>query len=271
MRIPIIGVIGGTTEAKEGTLKLASRLGHAIAKSGCILLTGGEAIEAEESVKAQAMAAALKAATSNRRVGVIGLIPDTKAPVIRFDVHENISPGFRLYLNTGVSSHERNVLTGSLPDALIALRGKGGTLSEVAYALNASRPIVFLNSWYHLRSALKTERENVKAIVRESGEFSASSLVQSLDQLFLLNEDAPIVTVSYAVLDNPDSTVLDSTDSTPEKAVQIAMVLGRSTLESSPYPHLEKSSLRNLKTAFEPALEKLEQCIGSAPQEPELF
>lgn len=42
MRQIIIGVVGGTSEASDETLALASRVGEAIAQQGYILLTGVE-------------------------------------------------------------------------------------------------------------------------------------------------------------------------------------------------------------------------------------
>jgi uncharacterized protein (TIGR00725 family) len=44
-------------------------------------------------------------------------------------------------------SYARNIIVVRSSDALIAIEGKYGTLSEIAFALQLHKPIVGLNTW----------------------------------------------------------------------------------------------------------------------------
>src|SRR5262249_19418051 len=57
--------------------------------------------------------------------------------------------------------HARNVLVAAAGDALIALPGEHGTLSEIALARVLGRPVVVLGAWTQLRGVVRarTARE----------------------------------------------------------------------------------------------------------------
>ncbi len=74
---------------------------------------------------------------------------------------------FGLLVWTRLTRDQRNYLTGRLPDALIALTGGAGTLSEIGLARQAGRPVVFLDSFDDLRKAFRGRKEAVHAIFRE--------------------------------------------------------------------------------------------------------
>ena len=252
MSISVIGVVGGTTGAKEDALRLAESIGTSIAKSRSILITGGEADKDEPSVKAQAMCAALSAATPTMPVGAVGVIPKKlRNPAVQLTSWAASSSAYCLYLYTGVSSHERNILTGQLADVLIALPGEKGTLSEIAYAINANRPIVFLDSWQELRSYFQNNFGLVESIIRDLSEttYQPDKLVESLGSLF----DGSLKSGSYAVLNGVSS----------EHAVEAALLLGRATRRvGNRYPKLQSSKLRAFGPMFEAELQKLEQRVG---------
>jgi uncharacterized protein (TIGR00725 family) len=258
MGITIIGVVGGTKSSTKKTLNLALQLGQCIAESCNIVLTGGEPDQYGGSVKAQAMYGAVKMARPDRPVGVIGILEkkDTKAPGVSILVEAGAPQVHKLYLNTGVSSHKRNVLTGGLPDVLVALPGKAGTLSEIAYALNARKPLVFLNSWQVLRDAFKDHRSEVKQIIDELKEpvYQSEKVVEKLNNL-LANS---IASVSYAVLQ----------DLPASRAVKIATALSQSTTSTSNrYPNFSASTLKDFKSDFEARLKDLEQLISCKKNE----
>jgi len=150
----IIGVMGG-----EGQRGAAQRLGAAITSCGHIVLTGGRNQDTGEAKDAALFGAARSAVLGGgvaRLVGILnGGIPAWEP---------RLTPNERsFYLQTGLSSAERDCITGTTPDALIILCGSTGTLTEVAFAELAGRPLLFLASKSHL---LQKRREHGK----ESGD-----------------------------------------------------------------------------------------------------
>jgi hypothetical protein len=126
----IIGAIGGDFHSA-----CATELGRTIARSGLILLTGGDGSDPTQ-VKDAAMCGAANAGpgVSGRRIAVL---PCTALPQrTRKDETE-----FLLY--TGKPHNVRNYINGLTPDALVAFGGSCGTLAETAFALAAGRPIRF--------------------------------------------------------------------------------------------------------------------------------
>jgi hypothetical protein len=56
------------------------------------------------------------------------------------------NPYIDVVVVTGMS-YARNIIVVRSSDALIAIEGKYGTLSEIAFALQLHKPIVGLNTW----------------------------------------------------------------------------------------------------------------------------
>ena len=122
-----IGVIGsGRSHPKWD--EWASTVGREIAKAGAILVCGG---------LSGVMAAAAQAA---RQAGglTIGILPGTHA--------EEADPGISIPIPTGLEEG-RNLLVVQASDALIAIGGGAGTLSEIGFALKLHKPLVLLGSW----------------------------------------------------------------------------------------------------------------------------
>lgn len=124
----IIGVLGGSRKVPSPVVDLAIQVGRAVATADVILLTGG--IGGEKKVKD----AAVDGAMGGR---IISIIKDGCG--VRFRTARHI------LIESGIGD-ARNVLNGFTPDVLIALWGGSGTLTEVAFAAIAGRPVVFLNS-----------------------------------------------------------------------------------------------------------------------------
>ncbi|RDE10802.1 MAG: TIGR00725 family protein [Candidatus Thorarchaeota archaeon] len=122
MPLRTISVIG-SSEADEKTLKLADSVGQEIARRGVALVCGG---------LGGVMEAACRGA--KRRNGVtIGLLPsDNKKDANQF-VDIVIPTGF---------GYARNFLVARTGDAIIAIGGQAGTLSEMAIGWFSEKPVV---------------------------------------------------------------------------------------------------------------------------------
>lgn len=254
--IQVISVIGGTLSAGEAALESARGLGNSIVSERCILLTGGRADRSEKSVKATVMCGAVDAGRPDRPAGAIGILNNsTNDPAVdlRPDAANPSSHLLYLHAGAGVSNHERNVLTGGLADVVIALPGETGTLSEVAYALECGRPLVFLNSWPDLRDTLGRLSGKVAGVIDKLGEkrYVSAAMLENLERLFRGELDSG----RYAVLNQAD----------PSEAVKVAVALGQGQRDER-YPELEQHSLKGFRRDFESRLEDLEKIVAGYSQ-----
>jgi len=124
---PVIGVIGGR-DADGRTLKAAQDIGRLIARSGAVLATGG---------LGGVMEAASRGANEEGGL-VIGILPGEDKSAANEYVNIAIATGF------GIG---RNIVIVRTCDALIAVGGSYGTLSEIAYALQMGKPVAGIGSW----------------------------------------------------------------------------------------------------------------------------
>jgi uncharacterized protein (TIGR00725 family) len=125
----IIGVMGAS--ACDGdTAALARAVGRGIAERGAVLLCGGRGGVMEAAAAGARDAGGLT-------VGVLpGAGPDESPP----------NPHVEIALFTGLGE-ARNAVNVCASDALIAIGGGFGTMSEIALALKARKPVVLLKSW----------------------------------------------------------------------------------------------------------------------------
>ncbi len=127
MRKKIVGVIGGRSCNKE-VEQLTQNLGKKLAEVVDYVVCGG-------------LSGTMKAVCSGFKAknGVtIGIIPgyDKK------DANEFVD----IVIPTGLGL-ARNVLVVKSADIVVALPGKAGTLSEIAYCMQFGIPVVSLKSW----------------------------------------------------------------------------------------------------------------------------
>jgi uncharacterized protein (TIGR00725 family) len=122
-----IGIIGSGSDSDAALLQQAGELGAAIAGQGWTLLNGGRATGI--------MGASAEGAAKAGGV-VVGVLPDADL--------RHASPHLTVAIRTGMGD-ARNVVNVLSSDVVVALRGGAGTLSEVALALNAGRPVVTLD------------------------------------------------------------------------------------------------------------------------------
>ena len=119
-----ISIIGGS-DSNPSNLELAERVGAEIAKRGAILVCGG---------LGGIMEAACKGAKSAGGQ-TLGIIPS--------DTKEHANEFVDIVIPTGLG-YARNFLVAKTGDAVIALDGSAGTLSEIAIAWFSNKPIVSL-------------------------------------------------------------------------------------------------------------------------------
>ena len=123
-RRPHIAVAGGGV-CRARTARLAHAVGREVAAAGAVLVCGGLGGVMEWAARGAAEAGGT----------VVGLLPGYDA-----------SRGNRflsIVIPTGLG-HARNVLVAAAGDALVALPGEYGTLSEIALARVLGRPVVVL-------------------------------------------------------------------------------------------------------------------------------
>jgi uncharacterized protein (TIGR00725 family) len=124
VRIAVVG----PADATPDELATAAAVGTAIARQGAVLLCGGLG-------GVMAAAAAGASAADGLSVGFLpGYDPETADPAIA------------LPLPTGLGE-ARNVVLVASADAVIAIGGGAGTLSEIGLALKLARPLVGLGTW----------------------------------------------------------------------------------------------------------------------------
>ncbi len=123
----IIAVIGGEDAGTEA-LAAAEGAGREIARLGHTLTCGGRG-------------GVMEAACRGARVEgghTIGVLPG-------YDLSE-MNPHVEFPIVTGMG-RARNLIVVLSAQALIAVDGSYGTLSEIAHALQADRPVVGLDTW----------------------------------------------------------------------------------------------------------------------------
>jgi uncharacterized protein (TIGR00725 family) len=138
-----VAVVGGY-EVDGDVLAMAEEVGRRLAERGVVVVTGGRSGVAD--------AASMGAAAAG---GVaIGVLPGTD--------RSEANPWVSYALTTGLGD-TRNALVAMNGDAVIALDGAAGTLSEIAHALVLRRPVVGLGTWTLQRRGVEPD-----AIVRVS-------------------------------------------------------------------------------------------------------
>jgi len=123
MQIAIVG--GGDCDPKVSAL--AQELGRLLAERGHVLICGGLGGVMEAAARGAKEAGGL----------VVGVLPGEKTEA---------NPYVGIAIATGMG-HARNVIIAKSADAVIALPGEHGTLSEVALALKMKKRVISLRSW----------------------------------------------------------------------------------------------------------------------------
>lgn len=122
-----IAVIGGYSCSKK-VYKLAERLGELIAQEGWVLICGGGS---------GVMEAACKGAKKKGGL-TVGILPSLEGG--------EANPYLDVTIPTGLG-YARNILVVRAADCIIALDGKYGTLSEIAFSLNEGKIVYGIDTW----------------------------------------------------------------------------------------------------------------------------
>ena len=122
-----IAVIGGWQPSPQEA-QLAEEVGRELAMRGAILVCGG---------LGGVMEAACRGASSEGGV-TIGILPG--------DSRQTANPYVQIPIVTGIG-HARNVAVVKSAQAVIAIGGSYGTLSEISHALQSGIPVIGLNTW----------------------------------------------------------------------------------------------------------------------------
>jgi uncharacterized protein (TIGR00725 family) len=138
---PYIGVVGAGNASPDEE-RAAEAVGRGLAEAGVILVCGG---------LGGVMEAACRGAKSGGGT-TIGILPGER--------RNAANPYVDIAIATGIGEL-RNGLVVRASDGLVAVGGAFGTLSEIALALVAGKPVVALGGWELARAG-----EPVDAVVR---------------------------------------------------------------------------------------------------------
>ncbi len=133
----IISVIGAGTCNNE-IYSIAEEIGKLIAQKGAILVTGGLGGVMEAASKG-----AIEAGGTT-----VGILPGFS----KEDANKYVS----IPITTGLS-HARNIIIARSADAVIAVSGEYGTLSEIAVALKLGKPVIGIKTWEHIDGLIEAD------------------------------------------------------------------------------------------------------------------
>lgn len=123
----IIAVIGGN-QCSTREARLAEEVGRELARRGAVLICGGLGGIMEAACRGAREAGGL----------TIGILPG--------EDRRQANPHVRLAIVSGVG-HARNLAVVKSAQAVIAISGRYGTLSEISFALQSGIPVIGLNTW----------------------------------------------------------------------------------------------------------------------------
>ena len=151
-----IGVIGGG-RCSTKVAQMAEDVGRELAKHGITLICGG---------LGGVMEAACRGA---RQAGgrTIGILPGNNA--------EDANPYVEIPIVTGMGEM-RNVIIVKSVQAVIAIDGEFGTLSEIGHALAKGIPVVGLNTW----ELCKQGKLNESIIVAENAKDAVEKVLVAI-------------------------------------------------------------------------------------------
>jgi len=132
----VIGVIGAGS-CEEKISRIAYEVGRLIASQGGILVTGG-------------LGGVMEAASCGAKDAggiTVGILPGVS--------RDEANPCVDIPVVTGMS-HARNVIVVRTAEAVIAVAGEYGTLSEIAIALKLGKPVIGISTpWEEIRGVRK--------------------------------------------------------------------------------------------------------------------
>lgn len=146
----------GSARCDEETVALAREVGREIARRGAVLVCGGRGGVMEAACRGAKEAGGL----------AVGILPGVDRSEANAYVDVPIATGL---------GEARNAIVVRSADAVVAVGGAYGTLSEIGLALKMGRPVVGLGTWQLSRGGQPEE-----AVVRAASPAQAVSLALEL-------------------------------------------------------------------------------------------
>ena len=132
---PLRVTVVGASRCDQATASIAERVGHEIARRGGVLICGG-------------LGGAMEAAARGAKAAggtTVGILPGPDG--------EDANPYIDIPIATGMGE-ARNVINVRAADAVVAVAGSYGTMSEIAVALGLGIPVVAVSSWDDFEDAV---------------------------------------------------------------------------------------------------------------------
>ncbi len=151
-----LAVVGTGGRLPESTCRVAEEVGGAVAAAGAVLVCGG-------------LGGVMEAACRGAKHGgglTLGILPGPDRAAANAYVDVAVPTGL---------GEARNALVVRTADAVVAVSGEYGTLSEIALALQAAIPVVGLDTWELARGGAV-----VDAVVRAEDPVAAVGLAVEL-------------------------------------------------------------------------------------------
>jgi hypothetical protein len=136
-RLRYVAVIG-SGDATDEQVALGEQVGREVAKAGAILVCGG---------LGGVMEAACRGAKASGGT-TVGILPGSDREAANRHVDIAVATGL---------GEARNAIVVASSDSVVAVGGEFGTLSEIALALRAGKPVVGLNTWELHRDGRQVE------------------------------------------------------------------------------------------------------------------
>jgi len=153
-----ISVIGASNcSAKES--KLAEEVGRELARRGAVVICGG---------LNGVMEAVCRGAKSEGGL-TVGILPGNN--------RRDANPYVDIPIITGIG-YARNSIVAKSGQAVIAIGGKYGTLSEIAYALQDKIPVIGLGTWK--LATIKSKDESI--IIANNASDAVDKAIESIKQ-----------------------------------------------------------------------------------------
>jgi uncharacterized protein (TIGR00725 family) len=161
-RQPQVAVSGGGTDPPTEALAAAEEVGQGLANAGITLVCGG---------LGGVMEAAARGA-SDAGGDVIGIVPsEDPADASHHCTH---------VVATGIG-HARNLAVVASGDAVIAIGGEWGTLSEIAFARRLGRTVIALETWAVRGVGPMEEAPGIEVVSDSATAVAAAKRALSLD------------------------------------------------------------------------------------------
>jgi uncharacterized protein (TIGR00725 family) len=153
--VPLYISVSGSGDAPPETNALAEEVGTLLAQAEAVVVCGGLGGVME------AVCRGAKSAGGS----TVGILPGTE--------RADANPYVDIALPTGLGE-SRNALIARAADALIAIGGEFGTLSEIGFALKIGTPVVGLGTWELQQRGERNESVRVAADPAEAVKLAMS-------------------------------------------------------------------------------------------------